>query len=186
MRLTQTRSRIVRRAALLAAASALSLASGCYTTGLRFPPHVHRVAVPIFGNETYVRGVELDLTERVRQILLEQADITIAPTEQQADASIRGRVLRMDFPVLVANKEPRILEGSSEMEVEAELVEPRTGRVLARVRGRDRAEYTVPLGETRESATAELIDQLAWKIVLGLAERADDPKSARADAASVR
>lgn len=179
-------SRRVRVAAELALAAALLPSAGCYTTGLRFPPHVHRVAVPIFGNETYVRGVELDLTERVRQILLEQADVSIAPTEAQADASIRGRVLRVDFPVLVANKEPRILEGSSEMEVEAELVDPRSGRVLARVRGRDRIEYTVPLNETRESSTADLIDQLAWKIVLGLAERADDPKSERSDARSVR
>lgn len=164
-------TRVLLCAATLAAALP---AAGCYTTGLRFPAHVRRIAVPIFGNETYVRGVELELTERVRQILLERADVSIAPSAEGADATIRGRVLSVGYPVLVAGNQPRILEGSAEMAVEAQLLD-RRGKELSAVRGRDRAEFTVPLGESRSTATAELIDELAWKIVLGLAERAADP-----------
>jgi lipopolysaccharide assembly LptE-like protein len=148
--------------------------AGCYSTGLRFPAHVRRIAVPIFGNETHVRGIEMDLTERVRQILLDRAEVGLAASEEQADASIRGRILRVNFPVLVGGNQPRILEGSAEASVVADLVDRASGRTLATVRGTDRAEFTVPLGERRESALRELIDELAWKVVLGLAQASVD------------
>jgi Lipopolysaccharide-assembly len=158
---------------IVVALAAVLAASSCYSTRLRFPSHVRRIAVPIFGNETHVKGLEFDLTERIRQILVDEADVGLALDASQADAVIRGRILRVIFPVLVGGDEPRILEGSAQMGVTAELVD-RQSRVLASVRGEDRAEYTVPFGENRETALADVIDELAWKIVLGLSQRSLD------------
>lgn len=157
--------------ALLALAAAVAPVSGCYTTGLRFSEGVRRVAVPVFGNESYVRGIELTMTERVRRVLIDRSEVELVRDAEQADTEIRGRVLRCNFPVLVGGTQPRILEGSAWIAVEAQLVETRTGKVLARVRGEDRAEFSTPLGESRVSALDELTEELAWKIVQGLSQR---------------
>lgn len=146
----------------------------CYTTGLRFPNQVRRVAVPVFDNQTFVRGVELDMTDRIRALLLERSDVELVKNESQADASIRGRILRVDFPVLVGGNKQRVLEGSTVIQVAAELVDVKSGRVLARVRGDDRAEFTTTLSENRSTATAELVDELAWRVLLGLSARSEE------------
>jgi hypothetical protein len=162
----------------LGVAAAFSLAIGaCYSTGLRFPDQVRSVAVPVFKNESYIRGVEFDLTDRVRELILDRADVALVASESEADAVIRGEVTRVEFPVLVGGNQPRILEGSAVVHVRAELVDRRTGKPIARVQGEDRAEFTTTLGESRASATAELIDTLAWRILLGLAGRATDAEA---------
>ncbi|MBI3820530.1 MAG: hypothetical protein HY286_17705 [Planctomycetes bacterium] len=151
-----------------------ALLPSCYSAGLRFPGHIRKLAVPVFDNQTFVRGLEFDLTDRVRQLLLERSDIQLVASERDADAVVHARITRVNFPVLVARNRERILEGSSVIAVGAELVETKNQRVLARVRGEDRAEYTTTLGETRESANADLIDALAWRILLGLAARSEE------------
>lgn len=144
---------------------------GCYTTGLRFPTSCRRIAVPVFGNETYQRGYEFALTDQVRQLLLEQSDVQLVGNTELADAVIRGRILTVSFPVLVGGSRQGILEGSTAVSVEAELVDRRSGSVLARVGGTDIAEFTAALGQSRDTAAAEVLNELAWKILLGLSER---------------
>lgn len=165
--------------ALLIAAAAVALPS-CYTTGLRFPAQVRTVAIPVFDNQTFVRGIELDMTDRIRQLLLERSDVRLTRTTEAADATLKGTIVRVDFPVLVGGNKPRILEGSTVIQVSAELVDNKTGKVLARTRGDDRAEFTTTLGEDRTTAIAELVDTLAWRILLGLSARAgEDEPTAR-------
>ncbi len=187
--MTASGRRISRSWSAVAAIGALALLPGCYTAGLRFPSHVRRISVPVFGNETFVRGIEFELTERIRRILLERSTVGLAASDEGADASIRGRIVRVDFPVLVGGGEPRILEGSARALVEASLVDPRSGAVLATVRGEERMEFTTSLGESRESALAELMAELAWKVAQGLSQdsreevrRADGPGDGRSRA----
>lgn len=149
-------------------------APACYSTGLQFRDGVRSVAIPVFHNETYVRGVELDMTDRIRLLLLDRSDVRLVDDPARADATIRGRITRVHFPVLVGGNQPRILEGAATMAVSAELVETRTGRVLASVQGDDRAEFTTPLSEDRRTALADLVDLLAWRVLLGLSARASE------------
>ncbi len=165
-----------RRLFITFAASSLLVTSGspsCYTPGLRFGASGKRIAVPVFGNNTYVRGIEMEITESIRRILLERGDVQLVGTREEAEVVIEGTVLRCNFPVLVGGRDPRILEGSSWMTVEARLINPKSnGPALASVRGDDRAEFTTPLGETRTTSLRELTTELAWKIVNGLSQQA--------------
>lgn len=158
---------------LFAAAIVIFASGGCYTTGVKFPPHIRRIAVPVFHNESFTRGVELDLTDRVRELLIDMSDVQLVASESSADAILRGEVMRVDFPVLVGGNEPRILEGSAVVSVRAELVDRKTNKTLARTSGEDRAEFTTTLGESRALAVKELVDTLAWRILLGLSSRSE-------------
>jgi hypothetical protein len=147
---------------------------GCYSTGLKFAADVRRVAVPVFGNDSYERGIEFAMTDRVRDILLTHSEVALVTDESTADVSIRGKILRVEYPTLVGQQRERILEGSASIAVSADLVDPRTGRVLAHVAGSDVAEFTTTLGETRATAVAEAIEELSWKVLLGLSQKSRD------------
>lgn len=148
--------------------------AGCYSTGLRFPPHVHSIAIPVFRNETNIRGLEFLMTDTVRRLFLETSDVRLVTSERDADAVIVGRVVNVTYPVLVGASRERILEGSATVTVSAELVETSTGRVLARVSGTDLAEFSTALGETRKTAEEEVMAELSRKLLLGLSQRSRD------------
>jgi hypothetical protein len=157
-------------ARLALAMAPLALAS-CYTTGLRFPESVRKVNVQVFGNDSYVRGLEFQMTDEIRQILIDESEVRLVTSSENADAVIRGKILRVDYPVLVGREQSGILEGSASIAVEAELVDARTGRVLAKVGGTDVAEFTAALGENRQTAQTNAIEELSWKVILGLSQR---------------
>jgi len=149
---------------------AAALAACGYTAGVRLPEGVRRVAVPIFGNETFRRGLEFDLTAAVARAVLDRTDVEVT-TVPQAQALLRGRIVSATTPTLVEGNPDELLEASVLLTVEAELVEARSGRPLARLRLTDRAEIASVRGETRTDAFRESIDTIAERIVLGLAER---------------
>jgi hypothetical protein len=166
-------SKLARIVGIAACGAALAGLQSCYTTGLRFPPSVRNITVQVFGNESYERGIEFQMTEQIREHILEESDVRLVGSSEAADAFIRGKILRVDYPVLVGREQSGILEGSSTIAVEAELVDTRTGRVLARVGGSDLAEFTASLNENRATAVANTIEELAWKVLLGLSERSE-------------
>ena len=141
--------------------------------GAALSPSVRNITVQVFGNESYERGIEFQMTEQIREHILEESDVRLVGSSEAADAFIRGKILRVDYPVLVGREQSGILEGSSTIAVEAELVDTRTGRVLARVGGSDLAEFTASLNENRATAVANTIEELAWKVLLGLSERSE-------------
>ncbi|HET6202258.1 MAG TPA: LPS assembly lipoprotein LptE [Planctomycetota bacterium] len=161
------------------------LLGGCgYTAGVRMPGDVRSVAVPIFANETFRRGLEYDLTAAVARALLDRTALRVASVSE-ADAVLRGRVRQAPTPVLVEGGPDRLLESAALLTVEVELLEARTGRSLARMTLTDRSEAAFVRGETRAGAFRESIETLAERIVLGLAERGrvGEPAGARGAAA---
>ena len=160
----------MRRPRRSLAGLALVLAACGYTAGVRMPGDVRSVAVPIFGNETFRRGLEYDLTAAVARAFLDRTDLRVAPASE-AEGVVRGRIRQATTPVLVEEGTDTLLESAALLTVEVELVEARSGRTLARMTVTDRAEAASVRGETRASAFREAIDSLAERIVLGLAER---------------
>ncbi|HKB15989.1 MAG TPA: LPS assembly lipoprotein LptE, partial [Planctomycetota bacterium] len=148
----------------------LLLASCGYTAGVKMPGDVRSVAVPVFGNETFRRGLEYDLTAAVARAFLDRTDLRVCPVSE-AEAIVRGRIRRATTPVLVERGPDALLESAALLTVEAELVGARSGRVLARMTVTDRAEIAAARGETRAGAFQESIETIAERIVLGLAER---------------
>jgi hypothetical protein len=164
---------------LTRAAAALltgAVAAACYSTGLRFPSSVRTIAVPVFGNDTNVRELEYAITEAVRTQILETSEVRLVSTEREADAVIRGKVVKATFPVLVGADREKILEGSAAVTVSADLIDTRSGAVLARVSGSDFAEFSTDLDETRKTATEEVLLEISRKIVLGLSQRSRDAR----------
>jgi len=158
------------RLSALALGAAAALAACGYRAGLRWPGGIRRVAVPVFENETLRRGLEFDLTEAVARAVLVRTDLDLT-SEAEADAVVRGRIREVRTPVLVEGGSAEFLEGAVAFVVEVELVDLRGGDPLGRLVLRDRAEFSLPRGETRADAFAESIAEMAEKIVLGLAEK---------------
>ena len=177
----------MRRPRRSLAGIALVLAACGYTAGVRMPGDVRSGAVPIFGNETFRRGLEYDLTAAVARAFLDRTGLRVAPVSE-AEAVVRGRILRATTPVLVEGGPDRLLEAAALLAVEIELVETRSGRTLARMTVTDRAETASVRGETRAGAFRESIDTIAERIVLGLAERGrvGEPAGARGAAPASR
>ena len=159
------------------------LASCGYSAGVKMPGDIRSVAVPVFGNETFRRGLEYDLTAAVARAFLDRTTLRVCPVSE-AEAILRGRIRRATTPVLVERGPDDLLESAALLTVEAELVGARSGRVLARMTVTDRAEIAAVRGETRSGAFQESIGTIAERIVLGLAERGrvGDPAGSHDDA----
>ena len=107
------------------------------------------MAVPIFGNKTFYRGLEFELTEAVIKEIQDRTPYTVAD-ERAADTVLRGTVSRVTQTRL-----SRVRRGGVPQEVEVGLVvdfqwiDLRTGRVL---RGR---KGFVSVGSIRAHAPGE-------------------------------
>lgn len=152
----------------------LLLGSGCgYTIGGAYAPEIHTVYVPPFTNETYRRGIELQLTEAVQKQIAEQTPYHLAKP-YDADTRLVGRIVDIRKRVVNQNKydDPRELELQLAIEVRWE--DARDGRVLA-VRevplGPNAAHlvtnpsFTPEAGQSLATATQDAVNDLARQIV---------------------
>ena len=74
------------------------LLAGCgYVVGSPFRPDVRSVAVPIFQNDTYRKGVEFQLTEAVQKEM-QQRGLQIAE-EPYADTRLTGKIVEIQKQV---------------------------------------------------------------------------------------
>jgi len=161
-----------RRAGLLALLAAFG--SGCgYMVGGGYAPEVRTVHVPTFQNETFRRGIELQLTEAVQKQLQLRTPYRLAKGPN-ADTRLVGRVVSANKRVENQNRydDPRELEFAIAVEVRWE--DARTGYVLS--------ERSIPVessvaqliahssfapetGQSLATATQQAVDQLARQIV---------------------
>ena len=101
-------------------------------------PHVTTVEVPVFGNETFRRGIELQLTESVQKEIQKRSFIHIAKG-CDAETRLTGTIKQIRKIPLgrTGFSDPRELELSILVEVTWENVS--TGEVIS--------EYSVPLDQ---------------------------------------
>lgn len=170
-----SRIRLISLACLLALTPQLT---GCgYMVGSPYRQDVRTVHVPIFKNETFRRGYELQLTEAVQKQIQQQTSYRLAGAGY-ADTELTGRIVSIDKRVTNQTRfdDPRGLELA--MAVEVRWTDRRTGQVLA--------QQQIPLdvqtahviaqttfspepGQSLATATQDLTNQLARQIV-GLME----------------
>ncbi len=147
--------------------------AGCgYESHELFPQDVHTIAVPIFQNRTFYRGVEFDLTEAlVKQIELRTPYKVTDPG--RADTIIQGAVVRVDQRRLSRRAQggvPQELE--VEITVDFEWRNQTTSEVLRQRRGYTavgRYVPTDPVAEPFEVAQHAAAQRLAEDIVSILA-----------------
>ena len=75
------------------------LVSGCYSSHTRMPERLQTIALPLFGNKTYLedytRKLEVEVTESARKSFLQQGRLKLAGRET-ADLILEGDVLRYE------------------------------------------------------------------------------------------
>ena len=124
----------VRPAAVLTGLLALtvSLLVGCgYTVGNAFGAPVRTVAVPVFQNESFRRGIELQLTDAVHREIQTRTPFRLARDENTADTRLIGRIVQLEKYPLTPTPfgDPRQLQLNMAVEVRWE--DLRTGQTIA-------------------------------------------------------
>ena len=148
----------------------LSQLLGCgYTPGYRLPRGVQRISVPIFRNETipFRRDIEFSLTRAVKREfqLRTSADLVV---QEEADAVLHGTILQFREGVLVESANGIIQEQGIGVRVGLRLERMRDQRVLIERVVEDLVSYSVPAGESIESAMEEAVQEIARRIIAEL------------------
>lgn len=160
---------------VVALALSLGVVAGCgYTTRDVYPADVRSVAVPIFENRTFYRGIERDLTEA----LIKEIELRTpykATRGGVADTELSGIVLKVEQDLL-SRRRPGNLPEQLEVAivVDFEWRNQRTGQTLTSRKGFEavsRYRPTQPLGEPFELAQHDAVQRMAAQIVASM--RAD-------------
>lgn len=153
------------KASAILVALAFALLSGCgYRSGSLMPEGVQRVAVDVFGNETFYREIEFTLTREIQEELRHRTTLQLV-TRDRADAVLTGRIIDVQRPTLIETNDDLVSEQGVIVTVAASLVSMRDGRVIMETIQRNRSEFVVERGETLESAFDEALFDLAELIV---------------------
>ena len=116
--------------------------------GSTFPHQIHSISVPVFENDTYRRGIELQLTEAVHKEIKLRTHIKLA-NESTAQTKLTGRIVRIQKRVLGETQfdDPRDLQ--YQLRVEFRWEDLQTGEILK--------QQTVPI-ENRWNSSANDAD----------------------------
>lgn len=152
----------MRAAALLL----LAAAAGCgYSLGPPAPAlDARTVALPVFENRTFRRGVEADLA---RALVAEvQSRTRLRVVESGADLVLEGTIVAVDEILLSQGEDQTVRESTVLVTVEVLLVDGRTGEpVRPRERITERESFVPGLGESLRSARTEALRRLAADLV---------------------
>ena len=148
--------------------------AGCgYVVGPPYQAEFRSVHVPIFKNETFRRGYELQLTEAVQKKIQLNTPYRLV-NNPQADTQLTGRILSIEKRPANQNRfdDPRELELA--IGIEATWTNTRTGAILAQQtypistklnQAIAHASFAPEAGQSMATATEEAMDQLAPEIV---------------------
>ncbi|MEM9419228.1 MAG: LptE family protein [Planctomycetota bacterium] len=145
---------------------------GCgYSTQELFPEQYQSVAVPIFDNRTFYRGVEYDLTEAVVK------EIEQRTPYKTMDANVADTLISGTVTSVVVQQLSRTREGGLPQEVQVTVTidydwtDQRTGAKLTSRRsfsGVGRYVPTQPVGESFEIGQHAAVQRLARDLVSSL------------------
>jgi hypothetical protein len=127
---------------------------------------VKTVAVPIFANKTYYRGVEFELTEAIAKQLEAHAPYKIVP-QGKADTILEGEITRVLVRTVSDDRIANIPQEQLYMvRVNFTWKDLRTGRILVERKDYDQAApYYPTLGEGQFTAEKQNVERLALAIV---------------------
>jgi hypothetical protein len=153
------------RLLLLALAASSSLPACAYRLGPAAPlAGASTVAIPVFENRTYRRGVEMDLARLVSSELLGRSRLRLVETG--ADLVVDGAIVTVEESVLSEAEDQVIRESSVLVTVEFTVRDGRTGEPVVPVQKVTERESFVPgIGESIRTARAEALKRLAADIV---------------------
>lgn len=127
---------------------------------------VRTVAVPVFGNRSFERNVEFDLSKAVVNYIESNTPYKVVPKER-ADTILEGEVTRVEIDTIsndnvIAIPQEQLLT----LRVNFTWKDLRTGRVLAERKGFEQSgAYYPTLGEGRFVGAQQNVERLAVAIV---------------------
>jgi hypothetical protein len=161
-------------------ATVLLLAGGCgyqqagsttnapagYQWASLYRTDVHTVAVPIFTNRTYYRGVEFELTEAIAKQLEAHAPYKIVP-RSKADTVLEGEIMNVRLRTASNDRISQVpQEQIYVIRVNFTWRDLRTGRILVDRKDYEQAApYYPTLGEGQYVGEKQNVERLALSIV---------------------
>lgn len=141
-------------------------ASGGYHWGTLYRGDVRTVAVPIFTNKTYYRGVEFNLTKAIVNQLEAQSPYKVVPRER-ADTVLEGEIQRVRVRTISLDRVTDIpQEQLYEVSVNFTWKDLRSGKILATQKDFEQTAPWYPtLGESDFFAQQQNVERLALAIV---------------------
>jgi hypothetical protein len=186
----------VRRASFLLPALLCLVLSSCswdgqftvlgYTTRPNYDPGIRTIRVPIFKNNTYIRGLEFDLTRAVIQQIQVKTPFRVVSADCSADTELTGTIVTLNKLVINRTQLNEIREGQTTLGVEIVWRDLRTGEVLSQPRPKSDPDgppppppdtlakplliqslgtYIPELGGTTTTSLQQNVDRLAVQIV---------------------
>ena len=143
---------------------------GCgYTFGSGLSQEgIRTVAVRVVDNETFRHRLEIPLTRQINAELVNLTNLVPAP-ESSADAILHVEIVdAFEQTLVIGNNTTPVKEGALAMLIRSRLVARGTGQAVTDREILDQKEFRVPVGEGLETATAEMIADMARRIVLSL------------------
>lgn len=146
----------------------LLLTACAYRWGFARPEGVKSVAVQVFENETFRRGVEVSLAEEISKEVSERSGLLLSAANE-ADALIRGKIENIADNVMLEGPSRQVRSAIVWIQIQAELVDRKSGKVLRSVTLQDRGQYLTDNLQDRDTATEKAVRRLAQKVVFSLA-----------------
>jgi hypothetical protein len=139
-----------------------------YRAGGVYRSDVRTVSVPIFGNRTYERGLERDLTDAVIKEIQARTPYRVVHSDQ-ADTTLTGSIVNVRRERLSRDRSTGLVqEMALQITVSFEWKDIRTGEVLAARRSFSAGDLFVPsseVGEPIELGIYQAVSELATGIV---------------------
>ncbi len=155
------------RSGLLLLSTTLCACGYSFGTGLA-EAGIHTVAVRVVDNETFRHRLEIPLTRQINSELVNLTNLVPADASH-ADAILTVEIVdASERTLVIGDRVVPVKEGALAMVIRSRLVATDDGRTLTDREITDQKEFRVPIGETLETATAEMITDMARKIVLSL------------------
>jgi outer membrane lipopolysaccharide assembly protein LptE/RlpB len=147
----------------------IPLLAGCgYQSGQISSGQGQTLAVPLFGNETFRRNLEKDLTRAVHQEISARTGYHLV-AEANADLLMEGRIVDIREALISEREKGIVRESSVIVKVEIRVTDRKTGKlVVERTVLEDRQPFVPVTGESLRTAEVAAFRNLAEKIVYTL------------------
>lgn len=163
--------RVLACAAVLAGAGCASDPTQGYSFRSTYGETVRSVAVPLFENRTYAKGIETALTEAlIKEIQRSTPWVVVSP--DQADTVLSGSITDSSLRALSTSRRSGLVqEMAVKLTVDFDWTSARTGQVIVSRRAFDAVETFVPArgtAERLELGEAAAVQEMARDIVAEL------------------
>ena len=144
---------------------AILASSGCgYRSGYTARRDIRNVAIPVFGNDSFYRGIEIDLTREVISSIEKKTPYRVVDSSA-ADAVFEGRIKESRITVLQEDAGNRPTQVQLTLVVAVVLRRPVDGKVLFKGDIKDAESYVPPLGGMESQTWSVLARRSAARIV---------------------